>query len=65
MYLGEVMGEVMYYLILIFSVLFIIYLIIKVAVKHAVIAILPEIKSAFKDLNSEYVTKYELDKNKK
>lgn len=47
--LGEILGNIAFTILLILGSVYIFYLIIKVAVKHAIIALLPKIKSEFKD----------------
>ena len=45
--LGEILGNILFTVLLILCTVYIFYLIIKVAVKHAIIALLPKIKSEF------------------
>ena len=45
--LGEILGNIAFTILLILGSVYIFYLIIKVAVKHAIIALLPKIKSEF------------------
>lgn len=47
--LGEILGNIMFTSIFILGIGYIFYLIIKVAVKHAIIKLLPIIKSEFKE----------------
>ena len=47
--LGEILGNISFSAILILGMMYIFYLIIKIAVRHAIIALLPKIKSEFKE----------------
>ena len=47
--LGEILGNISFGAILILGMMYIFYLIIKIAVRQAIIALLPKIKSEFKE----------------
>ena len=47
--LGEILGNISFSAILILGMMYIFYLIIKIAVRQAIMALLPKIKSEFKE----------------
>lgn len=47
--LGGILGNILFSSILIIGIVYMFYLIIKIAVRHAIIALLPKIKSEFKE----------------
>ena len=53
--LGEILGNISFSAILILGMMYIFYLIIKIAVRQAIIALLPKIKSEFKEYIIEVI----------
>lgn len=62
MLLGDAIGNILSIGLIIFAILYIFYLIIKIAVKHAIISLLPKIKSDVKQAVIDGVKKCDLEK---
>ena len=57
--LGQGLGNILFYLLILLGIGYLFYLVIKVAVKHAIISLLPNLKSEFKEYFIEVIKNME------
>lgn len=62
--LGQGLGNILFCLVIFLGIGYLFYLVIKVAVKHAILALLPNLKSESKEYIIEVIKKYEKDKER-